>query len=243
GGSADLTIEAFMLQLLAQRSELPVPGVVHAEPDLLVMEFIEHDGRRLEDGERGAADMLVALHGVTVDAYGLERDTLIGPLVQPNAWMQSWPRFYAERRLQIMGDLAERVGSLPGGVRGRLDAVCDRIEDLVGDAAPPSLVHGDIWSGNVLWDSGRVAAFIDPAVHYADAEVELAFIALFSCFGGAFWARYSELRPIREGFFETRRTLYQLQPLLIHAALFGGGYGVQVKQAIGRLGFQHGWSG
>ena len=240
GGPVDLTIEAYMLGVLADRSSLPVPEVVHAEPDLLLMAYVPHDGRRDEDGERGAAEMLASLHGVTAGAYGLERDTLIGPLPQPNGWTESWPRFYAERRLAATADIADRRGALAPGVRARIDALCERTEDVIGESGPPSLVHGDVWGGNVLWHGGRVAALIDPATHYADAEVELAFIDLFSCFGRAFWRRYDELRPIRPGFFETRKTLYQLQPLLVHTALFdrgpGGGYGASVEHSLRELG-------
>ena len=112
-----------------------------------------------------------------------------------------------------------------------LERLCGRLPDLIGEAAPPSLIHGDVWGGNVLVRGGRIAAFVDPAIHYADAEVELAFSTLFGTFGEPFFRRYGELRPLRPGFFEARRDLYNLYPLLVHTALFG----VQYARSVGRI--------
>ncbi len=239
-GAPNLDLEGWMLELLSERSSLPVPRVLLAEPDVLVIEYIEHTGRLSTRGDEHAAELLAALHSVTANRYGLERDTLIGPLNQPNTWSGSWPAFYAERRLMHFGGLAmERSGLGIEGMRA-IEAVCARTDELVGEASPPSLVHGDVWGGNVLGDGDRVAAFIDPAVHHADAEVELAFTTLFGTFSEAFYRRYDEIRPIRAGFFEQRRDLYLLYPLLVHAALFdgpsGGSYGQRALAIAQRLG-------
>ncbi|MEO1511889.1 MAG: fructosamine kinase family protein, partial [Planctomycetota bacterium] len=239
GSSASLDIEGWMLGYLRPRSTLPVPEVVHCEPSLLVMRHVPNDGARSDAGDREAGRLLAELHGVGADAYGLERDTLIGPLAQSNTVADDWSRFFGERRLRPMA--ARAGGSLPGGTRGRIDRLCGRLDALIGEAGPPALVHGDLWSGNVLWDGGRVAAVIDPAVYHADAEVELAFIDLMGGFGRGFWEAYAEARPIRAGFWETRRDLYNLYPLLVHAALFdppgGGGYASSVARTLDRLGF------
>jgi fructosamine-3-kinase len=104
------------------------------------------------------------------------------------------------------------------------------------DGSPPSLVHGDMWTGNVLCKGGRIAAFIDPAVYYADAEIELAFSTLFGTFGEAFFDRYREHRPLQPGFFEARRDLYNLYPLLVHVRLFGGSYVGSVERTLRQFG-------
>jgi len=235
-----------MLGYLAARSSLPVPGVLHAEDTLLVMELIEAAGRLGEAGEVHAADLLADLHAVSPgpgdeppapDAYGLGFDTLIGGLHQPNPWTRSWASFFADHRLRAMGEQAAGAGRLPARTMTRLDRLADRVGELIGDAEGPSLIHGDVWSGNVLARDGRVAGFIDPAISYADPEIELAFISLFGTFGRAFYDRYRDRRGIREGFFETRCTLYNLYPLLVHARLFGGGYASSVESSLSRLGF------
>ena len=133
-----------------------------------------------------------------------------------------------------MGRLAYERGRLGRETLAALEALCDRLEDFLGHAPRPGLVHGAVWSGNVLTHRGRVAAYIDPAIYFADPEVELAFIELLSCFGPAFFTRYAELRPIDPGYRDCRRDIYTLFPLLVHAALFGGPYPGQAHAILSR---------
>jgi fructosamine-3-kinase len=236
---ARLDVEAAMLRRLADASDLPVPGVLLGDPDLLVMEHVEADGRGGADAERHAADLLASLHGVGPDngLFGLDFDTLIGGLPQRNPPTAGWSEFFGRHRLMEMARQAHEAGRLPGGTRARVDRLAARLDRWIAEpAAGPSLVHGDVWGGNVLCHAGRVAAFIDPAIYFADPEIELAFTTLFGTFGEAFFARYAERRGLAEGFFEQRRDLYNLYPLLVHVRLFGGGYLAQVENTLRRFG-------
>ena len=134
-----------------------------------------------------------------------------------------------------MGRRALTAGALASAAFARLERLCARLAAFVEEPSAPALVHGDVWSGNVLVRDGVVVAYVDPAIYYADAEVELAFITLFSTFGDGFFARYRERHPLRAGFFEARRDLYNLYPLLVHATLFGGGYGASVERTLLRF--------
>jgi len=230
-----LDVEGWMLRTLAERSDLPVPGVIHDEDTLLVMEFVESGGRIDAKAEHHAADLLADLHSVTADAFGCDRDTLIGSLHQPNPWTGSWVEFFGAQRLVHMAETARKRGSLNERDVDTVRDLASRLDRWLDEPEAPSLIHGDIWGGNVLCRSSRIAAFIDPAVYYAHPEVELAFITLFGTFGEPFFARYAESRPIRAGFFETRRDLYNLYPLLVHAALFGGGYVSSVRSTLRRF--------
>ena len=239
-----LDIEGRMLRYLAEHSSLPVPEVFIGDDDLLVMAYIEHGGGLGREGERHAAEILAALHnikptdaGESQNAYGLGFDTLIGGLPQPNGWDGSWASFFGKRRLVEMAEQAARAGRCDRKLVARIESLCGKMNELIGEASPPGLIHGDVWSGNVLAGDGRVAGLIDPAIYYADPEVELAFITLFSTFGREFFERYDELRPIRKGFFETRKDLYNLYPLLVHTRLFGGGYLASVERTLGAIGF------
>lgn len=236
GGEAHLDREAYMLRFLREGSGLPVPEVFYGSDTLLLMEFVEGRSRFSADAERHAAELLAHLHGITADAYGHERDTLIGSLNQPNPWQQSWPAFFGEHRLLYAARNAHEAGRMPAGDLWRVERLADRLDDLIGTPGPPSLIHGDVWSANVLAKGDRVTAFLDPAVYHADPEIELAYISLFDSFGEAFLRRYAELRPIGEGFFETRRDLYSLYPLLVHTYYFGGGYLGMVRSVLGRFG-------
>jgi fructosamine-3-kinase len=214
-----------------------VPRSLYATPELLVMSWIDNDGGALgRSAQEHAAGLLADLHGVTADRFGYGRDTLIGGLAQPNGWMGSWRDFFRDRRLLHMARDAHEARRLPSALLGRIESLAGRQERWINDDATPSLIHGDMWGGNVLTKDGRIAGFVDPAIYYADAEIELAFSTMFGTFGDAFFRRYGELRPLRAGFFEERRDLYNLYPLLVHVRLFGGSYVDSVERTLTRYG-------
>ena len=227
--------EAYMLRYLRDNSELPVPEVYHGSEKLLLMEFIEGSSRFSKKAEHHAAELLAALHDVTAGAYGHEQNTLIGSLDQPNSWTDSWVEFFREHRLLYLADVAHESGRLPSKDRGRIDRLAGKLENLIDEPEQPALIHGDVWSANVLATGDRISAFLDPAIYHADREMELAFISLFNSFGQDFLDRYRELRGVREG-FETRRDVYNLYPLLVHVYFFGGGYLGSVQNTLSRFG-------
>ncbi len=215
-----LAVEGFMLGYLKAHSELPVPEVLHAADTLLLLEFVETSGGLNAGAEAHAAELLAALHGIGAENFGFEGSTAIGGLPQPNPWTPRWRDFFRDQRLLYMGRLALDRGNLIGAIFARLEKFCGRIEDYI--------------EGNVLTRDGRIAAFVDPAIYYAHPEIELAFSTLFSTFGPAFFEHYQELRPIAPGFFEARRDIYNLYPLLVHSMLFGGQYPDQVHRILAR---------
>jgi len=232
GAGASLAVEGWMLRWLAARSALPVPEVISAAPDLLLLQYIPPQGELSAAAEADAADHLAALHALTAPRFGLERDTVIGPLPQPCPWTADWCTFLRDRRLMFMGRLALEAGHLPVPVMARLEHFCRRLDSWIPRHPPVSLIHGDVWQGNLLYGNGRIAAFIDPALYYADAEIELAYILLFRTFGETFFARYRERRPLDAEFFTLRSRIYQLYPLLVHACLYGGDYAGQVDAIL-----------
>jgi fructosamine-3-kinase len=235
-GASHLDREAYMLRYLREKSELPVPEVYHGSETLLLMEFVEGSSSFSEGAEHHAAELLAALHGITDDSYGHERDTLIGSLNQPNPQTGSWIEFFRDQRLLYLANVAHDAGRLPSEDLARIERLAGKLEDYLEEPEQPSLIHGDVWSANVLAKGDRISAFLDPAIYHADAEIELAFISLFNSFGEPFLERYAEIRPIRPGFFEVRSDLYNLYPLLVHVYFFGGGYLGSVRSTLSRLG-------
>jgi fructosamine-3-kinase len=232
-----LALEGLMLRYLADHSELPVPTVLHGDDSLLLMTFIDGTGQINAKAEIHAADLVASLHGVSAKNYGFERDTVIGGLHQPNPRSNSWLDFFTAHRLLEMADQGLVAGRLPKEIKKRIEAFAGKLDKWLVEPTRPSLIHGDMWGGNVLAANGRITGFIDPAIYFADPEIELAFTTLFSTFGDAFFSRYNEHRPLAPGFFEERRDIYNLYPLLVHVRLFGGSYVGSVDGILRKFGF------
>ncbi|MDX1576158.1 MAG: fructosamine kinase family protein, partial [Kiloniellales bacterium] len=166
-GAGNLALEARMLRYLAEHSRLPVPAVLHGDDGLLLIEFVESSGGLDASAEVHAAELLAELHGVTAPAFGFDWDTLIGPLAQPNPWTEDWRDFFRDRRLLYMGRLALDAGRLPAASFAGLERLSGRLDRYIDAGGRPSLIHGDVWGGNVLAREGRIAAFLDPAIYFA----------------------------------------------------------------------------
>ena len=237
GAGPSLEIEAYMLGELAHLSALPVPQVHYADPGLLVMDFIETDGGGItESVERHAGELIAQLHSTPRERFGYARDTLIGPLPQPNPQAMRWVPFFRDHRLLHMAERANAEGSLPAPLMRRIERLAGRLEDYLVEPAFPSLLHGDLWTGNVLVRGGRIAGFVDPAIYCGSREIELAFTTMFGTFGRTFFEAYQGSMRLEPGFHEVRRGLYNLYPTLVHVRLFGESYLGRVDQTLTKLG-------
>jgi fructosamine-3-kinase len=208
-----------------------------ALPDLLAMDFIETDGGGITPAvERHAAELIAALHASPRPCFGYARDTLIGPLPQPNPPMDRWIPFFRDHRLLAMARAAEAEGALPARLLIRIERLAERLPDYLNEPRHPSLLHGDLWTGNVLVRGERIAGFVDPAIYCGHPEIELAFTTMFGTFGRTFFEAYAALLPLDPGFHELRCELYKLYPTLVHVRLFGGAYLPPIEQTLSRIG-------
>ncbi len=174
----------------------------------------------------GVGRGLATAHRTSGPSFGWERDNVIGSLPQANPATDNWPPFYIEHRLRPHLDV------LPPAVAARLERVMGGpMPDLLEHDAPPSLVHGDLWSGNIV--GGRW--LIDPAIHHADRELDLAMLDLFGGVPPDLQTGYDEVWPLDDGWAQ-RRPALQLYHLLVHVRLFGAGYLGAVVQRLDALG-------
>lgn len=227
--------EAAALALLEQQGSAPVPKVLFAEDDLLLMRYVENHGVINAAVERHAATVLSSLHTATHPRYGRDCDGRIGPLKQINTWSEKWVPFFIEHRFLYAVECAREHGGLDAAQTLEAQRFATRLDGLLDEPGQPSLLHGDLWGGNILTDGTRVTGLIDPAVYYGDAEMDLAFATLFQSLGESFLEAYETYRAFdRKAFFDLRRDIYNLWPLLVHTALFGGAYGSAAMAIIRR---------
>jgi fructosamine-3-kinase len=228
--------EAAGLAWLAEPAALRTPAVVavgdERPPRFLALEWIQRGGPAPGHDEalgRG----LAALHLAGPAAFGLADDNFIGSLPQRNGRADSWPDFYAERRLEPMARAAVDAGALPAQFLDGLERLRPRLADLCGPPEPPARLHGDLWGGNAMTDAAGAPVLIDPAAYGGHREVDLAMMRLFGGFSAAVFAAYAEAHPLAAG-HQDRVELYQLYPVLVHVVLFGGGYARSAERILSR---------
>jgi fructosamine-3-kinase len=213
-----------------------VPAVLGSSDEWLVIEAVPSGRASPAAAERFGRE-LAALHQAGASAFGAPPpggpvDAWIGLAPMRNVTGPRWPEWYAEHRIRPYLRTAVDQGVLHDPAP--IEAVCARIGDLSGPDEKPARLHGDLWSGNVLWD-GASAWLIDPAAHGGHRETDLAMLHLFGCSHlDRIVAAYDEAAPLAGG-WRDRIALHQLFPLLVHTVLFGGGYGAQAVAAARSL--------
>lgn len=214
------------------RAPLPIATGVSGQSAFLVLEHLDLRDSKIDDALLG--QHLAAMHAHHQDQFGWFRDNTIGSTLQRNTHGADWPRFWRQHRLGFQLELAARNG-YTGDLQRQGEKLLDAIPLFFAAYQPaPSLLHGDLWSGNVSGLSDGAPVIFDPAVYYGDRETDLAMTELFGGFSPRFYAAYNECAPLDAG-YKTRKTLYNLYHILNHANLFGGGYRAQSEAMIGKL--------
>ncbi|HEU5355994.1 MAG TPA: fructosamine kinase family protein [Actinocrinis sp.] len=225
-----LASEAAGLRWLREAEGVPVPEVLGLSDSLLVTTWIT-PGRATPEGAEDFGRQLATLHARGAQSYGASWPGFIGALPMDNTEEEDWPGFYARRRVLPYLRAAVERGSVDADGAAVIERVCDRIEDLAGPPELPARIHGDLWAGNIHWDTRGRAWLIDPAAHGGHRETDLAMMALFEPpHLDTIIAAYDEVHPLDEDWRE-RIGLHQLHPLLVHAVLFGSSYGAQAVAA------------
>jgi fructosamine-3-kinase len=221
-GHASLEAESRGLRWLAEAAAIGVPEVISLHNGLLAVLWIHQAGADRAAVERFGRE-LARLHATGADRFGAPWPGRIASLPLPNTEAASWPSWYAQYRLLPYCRLARDARTLGPADVALVESVAGRIAELAGPAELPARIHGDCWSGNVLWSGGR-GWLIDPAAHGGHRETDLAMLALFGApHLDRIVAAYHEEAPLAPG-WRGRVPLHQLHPLLVHVCLFGVGY-------------------
>jgi protein-ribulosamine 3-kinase len=225
---ADMFIkEAHGLQELRKANAIKVPEVLLYDGGFILLEFIDSLTKQKNFFEEFGRKFAL-LHKYRADEFGFYEDNYIGSTPQMNindeTTKKNWTSFYFNKRLHYQFKLAEKNGYADSRLRDGFMTIENKIESILGGSdETPSLLHGDLWSGNYMTDEKGEACLIDPAVYYGDREADLAMTKLFGGFPTSFYNAYNEAFQLREG-WEYRENIYKLYHVLNHLNLFGSGY-------------------
>ncbi|MFL0684517.1 MAG: fructosamine kinase family protein [Algoriphagus aquaeductus] len=228
--------EAEGLQKLAKSTFLKIPkSVAHGRVEdynYLLSEFIPSSRPHPEYWEDLGMG-LAHLHLNHQDQFGLEYDNFIASLPQKNHALDNWLDFFIEHRLEPLLGKAYFDRLIPLEFLKKFQTLYPKLESLF-PKEKPSLLHGDLWSGNVLCGADGRPCLIDPAIYYGHREMDLAFSRLFGGFDAKFYEAYESILPLEPG-FETRIAVYNLYPLLVHLNLFGTAYLPGIEKTLNRF--------
>lgn len=227
--------EALGLRQIEQSKTIRVPHVIcwglADRASYIVLEWLDL-GHGSRQSWAAMGEKLAAMHRVTSDrGFGWDQNNTIGSTPQPNPWTETWLDFWIDHRLGFQFQLAKRRGGHFPQQAALLDAVP---ELLAGHTPEPSLVHGDLWSGNAAVTTADEPVILDPATYFGDREVDLAMTELFGRFPPEFYDAYQRAYPLEPG-YERRKILYNLYHILNHFNLFGSGYESQANSMMASL--------
>jgi len=236
GRSLDLMIEARMLTYLAEKTDLPAPKVLISSADFLILQKLSGESGSLKLAEECLARKLLSLHSVTQEEYGFDYDTPYSQVWTSNTKQLNWIDFYRENRLLHALQRAVDTKKIPAQFVSRIEEVAENLDRWIIEPKRPSLLHGDLWHGNVLTKENRVTSLIDPALFYGDAEYEFATATWKKELTKSFFEIYfSDQGGISDG-FAMRQRVYQLFPVLAYILVSSKPKFIRLNDILSRLG-------
>lgn len=228
--------EAEGLKRIELANAVNVPAVIGygnaAHEKFLILEWIE-EGDNTAFSQQKLGRALALLHQHSNSQFGLDHNNYMGSLPQSNTQYSSWTDFFIYERLKPQVEIGRAKGFLNQDVLKQFGNLYEKLDTLY-PKENPSLVHGDLWSGNYMIDKFNTPVLIDPAIFYANREVDIAMTMLFGGFPQSFYEAYNEVFPLQDG-WKARIGLWNLYPLLIHLNLFGSSYLPEIKEILKRI--------
>jgi len=224
-------IEARGLKELAKPDIIKTPNIIKVTDSFLLLEFIK-EGCKDDNFFELFAAQFAQLHSYTNDKFGFDDNNFIGSTEQiNNSHRENWSEFYWTNRLLYQFKLAEKKGYITAELSAQFAKLENIIEKIIQTEEKPSLLHGDLWSGNFMINENTQPVLIDPAIYYGNREADLAMTKLFGGFSEDFYDTYNEIFPLEED-FQYRENIYKLYHLFNHLNLFGTSYYNQVLNNI-----------
>ena len=199
------------------------PSVKYYTEDLLIMDYIEHNNNIDKNYQHLLSKEILKIHSINNKNYGFEFDSQIGGLKQNNTYNSNWINFFGEQRLNMIFELINKTDSMPKDTNKLLEKLLRNLEERIPKNPKPSLLHGDLWGGNILFHNNKFAGFIDPGIYFGHNELELAYLTWFKYVDDTFLNIYSDTISLHDDYLEYE-PIYQIYFSLLNVFLWNRDY-------------------
>lgn len=222
------------LELLSSADQIFIPSPIGTGNtgnfSLLLLEFVESANQKNNFWEDFGEKLAIMHKKNTNQKFGLDHDNYIGSLQQYNNWLETWQDFFVTKRIEPQLEMARNSGLMNSSDVKKFESLYKKINDFF-PVEEPSLLHGDLWSGNYMTDSRGEACIFDPAVYYGHRLMDIGMSRLFGGFSNSFYQAYHQTYPMENNWQEATE-IANLYPLLVHVNLFGSGYAGSVRSVL-----------
>ena len=199
------------------------PSIKYYSENLLIIDFIKHNNVKNKNYQKILANHILKIHFVKNDKYGFNFDTQIGGLKQPNKYDSNWINFFRDKRLNMIFEKINKINPMPNLINQKIEKLIKNLENYLPKNPRKSLLHGDLWRGNILFHNGNLAGLIDPGIYFGHNELEISYLTWFKFIDGEFLDFYSNIINIDKN-FSTYEPIYQLYFSLLNVHLWSKEY-------------------
>jgi len=209
------------------------PKVLYIKKNIIVMEFIENNNVKNNLSEKNFLKKIIEIHKIKNKFYGFKFDTPIGGLRQPSKFSSSWVEFYEKNRLGMIYELINLNSPMPRKINLGIENILKNLKNLIPANPKPSLIHGDLWEGNILYDNGKLVGLIDPSSYFAHNEMEISYLKWFNYISNEFYEEYSNIIKINKDFYKYSE-VYELYYALLNVHLWSRDYINNVAELVNK---------
>ena len=226
--------ETNSLKFLLKKFPLLFPTIKYKSNNLLIINFIENNNIKKSDYGKILADHILDLHSINNDKYGFDFDAQIGGLQQSNKYETSWVKFFGEKRLNMIFEKINKSNPMPNVINKKIAKLLKELKNHIPDNPSINLLHGDLWSGNILFHNGKLAGLIDPGIYFGHNELEIAYLTWFKYIDQTFLDYYSNTIKIDKYFFKYE-PIYQLYFSLLNVHLWSRKYIQDIEKLLKKI--------
>ena len=199
------------------------PQIKYQSKDLLIINFIKNNGIKNLNYQNILANEISKLHKISNNKFGFNFDAQIGGLKQSNKYDSNWVNFFREKRLNMIFETINKNNPMPETINNKIEKLLKNLENHIPKNPKISLLHGDLWSGNILFNNGKLVGLIDPGIYFGHNELEISYLTWFNYIDKKFLNYYSEIFPI-DKYFLHYEPIYQLYFSLLNVHLWSRKY-------------------